>query len=158
MRRIFKRSSVIFALLFLVIQLIRPVRRNPSTDPAHEFTAVHSATPAVVSMLQRSCSDCHSNQTVWPWYSSVAPASWVIAHDVNDGRDAMNFSQWGAYTLDKQQELVGKMCEEVKDGEMPMSQYTLLHPHARLNSTDVKTLCSWTQQIVGSVEAREDGD
>jgi heme-binding protein len=159
MRKRLKVSLLILALLFLVIQLFRPLRNNPPVDSAREFSAFHRTPSAVASMLQRACSDCHSNRTVWPWYSNVAPASWVIAHDVKDGRRVLNLSEWDAYNLDKREKLIGKMCEEVKDGEMPMSQYTVLHPHARLDASEIQALCSWTQQIAPqNEEAGEESD
>lgn len=80
----------------------------------------------------------------------MAPVSWFVTHDVNAGRSALNFSDWSALRVEKRQESVGKICEEVRDGEMPMSQYVLLHPRARLTPSDVQALCSWAQQIAPS--------
>jgi len=158
MKKVLKGSLWTVLLLFLAMQLIRPARTNPLTDPAHEFTAIHSTPPEIASMLQKSCNDCHSNRTVWPWYSSVAPASWAVAHDVTDGRDAMNLSEWATYKPEKWQELVGKICEEAKDGEMPLPQYTLLHRGARLSSSDVQTLCSWTKNVAPNSGGETEGD
>jgi heme-binding protein len=158
-RKFLKISFFVLACLVVVIQFLRPSMTNPPVDRSRDIAAVHPMSSEVASTLQRSCNDCHSNQTVWPWYSNVAPASWVVAHDVNHGRDALNLSEWGAYSADKKQRLMGKMCEDVKDREMPMSQYALVHPRARLNSSDVETLCSWTQQIApGAKEEGEEGD
>lgn len=159
MRTILKGTLLSLIVLFVVIQLLRPDRSNPPVDPAREITAIHPTTPAVSSLLDRSCNDCHSNRTAWPWYSNVAPASWLVAHDVNDGRDALNLSEWGAYNAERRQKLGGKMCEEVKDREMPLSQYTLVHPGARLKTADVQALCSWAEQIApGTKEAMEEDD
>ena len=159
MRKVVKVALLSLLVLFVAVQVIRPVRSNPTVDPTRQIMAVHPATPEVASMLQRSCNDCHSNRTAWPWYSSVAPASWVVAHDVNEGRAALNLSEWGNYNTEKKQELMGKMCEEIKDREMPMSQYTLLHPRARLDASDVQSLCAWTQQFSAkNEEAREEDD
>jgi len=159
MRKILKVSLLILVLLFIGIQVNRPVRSNPPVDRVKEISAVHPMTPVVSAILQGSCNDCHSNQTVWPWYSNVAPASWLVASDVNNGRDALNFSAWGAYSSEKRQELMGKMCEQVKDREMPLSQYILLHPGARLNASGVQALCSWTQRTAPeNKEAGEEGD
>ena len=159
MRKHIKGSLFVLGFLLVLIQFVRTSRINPPVDPAREIAAVHPTTPAVSTLLQRSCNDCHSNRTVWPWYSNVAPASWLVAHDVNDGRDALNLSEWTAYDAEKQQKLIGKMCAEVKDHEMPEPQYTLMHPRARLNASDVQTLCSWAQQV-GTVESenREEDD
>ncbi|HEU5412514.1 MAG TPA: heme-binding domain-containing protein [Candidatus Angelobacter sp.] len=159
MRKMLKASFIVLVLLFLTIQLVKPLRTNPPIDPSREIGAVHPMPPVVSALLQRSCNDCHSNRTVWPWYSTVAPASWVVAHDVNDGREALNLSDWSAYTGEKRQKLAGKMCEEAKGREMPISQYALVHPSARLSATDVQALCSWTKQIAPqSGEEKEEGD
>lgn len=156
MEKVLKRLSFIVLVLMLAIQFVRPSRTNPPVDPSREITAVHPAPAAVTSALQRSCNDCHSNHTLWPWYSNVAPASWLVAHDVNVGRSALNFSDWSAINAEKKQEAAGKICEEVRDGEMPMRQYVLLHPSARLTASDVQALCSWAQQIAPATgEANE---
>ena len=73
----------------------------------------------VVSVLRRACYDCHSNETVWPWYSRVAPVSWVIAHDVNEGRAALNFSTWNQLSPEKQAKAINESWEEVAEGKMP---------------------------------------
>lgn len=146
MRRIAK-WLLILGGIFILIQFIRPLRSNPPVDPAREITAVQTVTPAVSSILQRSCYDCHSNRTAWPWYSNVAPASWLVANDVNGARRHMNFSEWGSYKPERKKDLVDKICEEVKSSDMPESQYTLIHRNARLSAADVEVLCSWTQQI-----------
>ena len=147
MRRVLKISLFALIILFATIQLIRPSRTNPPVDPAREVTAVHPADPVVTAAIQRSCNDCHSNRTAWPWYSNVAPASWLVVHDVNSGRSSLNFSEWSSYTPEKQHKLTSKICEEAREGEMPVLQYTFAHPNARLTGPEVTALCSWTQQV-----------
>lgn len=158
MKKLLKRSLVIFVFLFMAIQFVSPVKTNPPVDPSREIAAVHPPGPDVSAVLQRSCNDCHSNRTVWPWYSHIAPASWLVTHDVNEGRDALNFSEWAQYNAEKSQKLLGKVCEEARDGEMPVSQYTLLHPHARLTAPDVQVLCSWTVKAAPGAEAAREKD
>ncbi len=140
-----KRVILALVVLFVITQFIRPPRTNPPVDPTLEINASQSAGPAVHSIFVRSCNDCHSNLTVWPWYSSVAPASWLLTYDVNKGRSAMNLSQWGAYSVEKRNDLMREICKEVSNGEMPDSAYTLVHPVARLTDADVQTVCGWTQ-------------
>lgn len=138
---------IVFAVVavLLVIQLVRPVKQNPPIDPKNELSAVHPVAPDVAGILQRSCNDCHSNRTVWPAYSHVAPASWLVASDVNRGRRAMNLSEWGAYTPERSQKLLREMCSEVTDGEMPGTAYKLMHPAAKLSAADAQSVCRWTQ-------------
>ncbi len=142
----FKRAVLALIVLFVAIQFVRPSRTNPTVNPQEEIQATQAMSPEVQSLLDRSCHDCHSNRTVWPWYSSVAPVSWLVATDVKEGRQAMNLSEWGAYSPKKRSDLLKDVCEEVAKGKMPDKAYTLLHPKARLTSADVQTLCRWTHE------------
>lgn len=141
-----------------VIQLIRPPRVNLPIDPKREIYSMVTVEPAVASTFSRSCNDCHSNQTVWPWYSYVAPASWLVVYDVNKGRSEMNFSEWGMYDPKKKSELLEGICKEVTEGEMPGAGYTLLHPNAKLTATDVSAICRWTQATLQNRAARTGTD
>ncbi len=96
-------------------------------------------------LFSRACNDCHSNNTIWPWYSNVAPISWLLVHDVRGGRSALNFSQWGGYDREKQAKLLGEICDEVKEGDMPPVTYTVAHSQARLSDASRASLCSWTR-------------
>lgn len=134
---------VSFLLLF-GIQLVRPTRGNPPVDESQTIQAKTQMTPQVAAILDRSCRDCHSNKTVWPWYTNVAPISWFIVNHVNDGRHAMNFSEWGRLDNDKQDRKLRQICDEIQDGAMPLSTYTPLHAGSALSEQDKKTLCDWT--------------
>jgi len=101
-------------------------------------------TPQVATILNRSCVDCHSNKTVWPWYTNVVPVSWFIVNHVNTGRGLLNLSEWGRYDQDRQSRKLRQMCDQVTDGAMPLSSYTPLHPGSTLSAEDKKTLCDWT--------------
>lgn len=124
-------------ILFGAIQFIPVDRSNP---PA---TAEISVPPEVRSVLVRSCYDCHSNQTVWPWYSRVAPVSWLVARDVHKGRDELNFSTWDRYSSGRQAKLLKESWEEVSEGEMPMWFYVWLHPNAHLSPADRELIRQW---------------
>jgi hypothetical protein len=134
---------IVLAAAFVIIQFIRPARTNPPVNPAQSIEANLQVSPQVASIFDRSCNDCHSQKTRWPWYSNVAPVSWLVISDVNDARSMMNFSQWGSDDKDKQSRRLRDMCEQVQDGKMPLSIYTPLHPGSKLSADDVKTLCDW---------------
>jgi hypothetical protein len=133
---------LVLALLIL-IQLIPVDKTNPPV------TGEITADPAVMDIIKRSCYDCHSNETHWPWYAHAAPVSFFIAHDVEEGREHLNFSTWSGYTGEKQRNLVTELLEEVEQGEMPLGMYTVLHSEAALSETDVQTLKSWAQKAFG---------
>jgi hypothetical protein len=96
----------------------------------------------VAALVRRACHDCHSNNTVWPWYSRIAPVSWLIADDVKGGRAHLNFSEWSYYGPEMSMLKLKQACTEVKAGDMPLWQYKLLHSQARLSQTDIEKLCS----------------
>ena len=128
MRRLLKLIALGAVALFLVIQLV-PYGRGHS-DPPVTQAAKWPPGPGQQLAVQ-SCYDCHSNLTKWRWYSNIAPVSWLVQHDVEDGRGALNFSEW-----DKGQPDLGEMAEKVSSGEMPPTQYTLIHPSASLSSSE----------------------
>jgi hypothetical protein len=142
-RSIFKWVVIILFAAFVIIQFVRPARTNPPVDPAKTIEANLQVSPQVAAIFDRSCNDCHSNKTVWPWYTNVAPVSWFLVSHVNEGRGLMNLSEWGSYDKDKQSHRLRDMCEQVQDGNMPLSTYTPLHPKAKLSAEDVKTICDW---------------
>ena len=121
----------------LAIQLVPIERDNP---PVEEEVA---APPAVREILRRSCYDCHSNETRWPWYSYVAPVSWLVADDVHHARGHMNFSTWNDYDEEERVDHLEEAWEMVEDGEMPLWFYVLLHPEAELNEADKQAIHNW---------------
>jgi len=160
-----KRIPMALVVLLVAIQVVRPARTNPPVDQKLEISAIHTGSPQAMGVLERSCNDCHSHHTVWPWYSNVAPVSWLVTHDVQEGRGEMNLSQWGSYEEKKRQKLLGKMCEEVTEGGMPGTAYEWMHPKARLNTADVQTVCAFTRASIQGMpalqekeEKDEDGD
>lgn len=133
-------------LVGLAIQVMRPARTNPVTDPSRTIAA-HVAMPASVqAIVARSCVDCHTNDTRWPWYSGVAPVSWFVIGHVNDGRRALNFSNWDAHGRRTPGPPFERICGEVQSGGMPLSSYLLMHRDARLTSSDISLLCAWADQ------------
>ena len=133
-----KRILLGLLALFVFIQFI-PV---PKTNPP--VTGEIAAPPEVMSVLRKSCYDCHSNETVWPWYNRVAPSSWLLYRDVTQGRRVMNFSEWQQMPQDRQNRRRKQMWEQVAAGEMPLWFYVPLHPAAKLTDADKATLKAWS--------------
>ncbi len=133
---------LILAGIAVVIQFVRPDRTNPPSDPTGSFEALVKPAPRAAAVLGRACMDCHSNQTVWPWYSAVAPVSWLVANDVNEGRARLNLSEWRNLGPDMSAKRRKSMCTEVSGGEMPLWQYRLIHREARLSAQDVSAVCA----------------
>ncbi len=143
-------KKVLLALVgfLVVIQIFQPRRTNPPVVPSRSLTAHVHVPEDVYSALFRSCGDCHSSQTRWPWYSHIAPLSWVITDDVNEGRRHMNFEDWEALKDPKQanDRLIG-ICEEIKQKGMPPFSYRLVHKRLRLKPQEIASLCSWSQSF-----------
>ena len=135
----------VFLVLFIAAQAYRPDRSNPPSVAGASLLA--KATPEVAAILNRSCRDCHSNETRWPWYTNVSPASWLVADHVHHGREHFNYSQWTAIDEDEQDKLLGGMCTLTERGRMPMPSYLLLHRDAKLSPADVKALCAWSEKM-----------
>lgn len=145
MRKRLKQGILVFVVVFAAAQLVRPDRTNPPTDPGRAIQAHTAVGSGVAAVVDRACRDCHSNATVWPWYTTVAPVSWLMSYGVKKGRQAINFSEWGAYPADIQKLLLIASCEDVTAGRMP-GPYTLLHPEMRLSAGDIEAICTASRQ------------
>ena len=142
-----KKVILALAAFLIVIQFVQPKRTNPPIVPSRALAAHVRVPEEVQSILMRACGNCHSNQTVWPWYSHIAPISWLITDDVNQGRRHMNLQDWEAriprHPFDPQRDI----CKEVRDKGMPPFTYRMVHKEARLTPQEIDTLCSWFQSL-----------
>ena len=141
---------LVLAAAAVVIQFARPPRTNPPVDPAQTLAATVTVPADVQAILDRSCNDCHSNRTVWPWYSHIAPISWRLSEHVKDGRKELNFSEFGTYTAKRRAHKLEELCHEVRDKKMPLKDYLLLHPEAKLSDDDRTRLCEWTEELLAA--------
>ena len=139
--RVLKDKRFVFGALalLLLIQFVPVDRTNPPVETEAPLDA------ATRDILKRACYDCHSNETVWPWYAQIAPVSWLVAHDVEEGREHLNFSTWNRYDAEKQAKKRRKTWKEVDEGEMPLWFYLPLHPEARLSDADLRLLETWAE-------------
>jgi hypothetical protein len=146
----------VLVALFLIAQFLQPKRTNPPVVPSRSLQA-HVPVPQNVStILNRACADCHSSQTVWPWYSHVAPISWVVVDDVKTGRSHINFQDWEAQENPKEAaEHLSLICKEVREKGMPLFSYRLMHKKARLSSQEIDTICAWSQSVGAPLETGE---
>ena len=133
-------------ILFVVIQFV-PFGRDHTNPPVVAEPVWDS--PQTRTLFMRACADCHSNETVWPWYSHVAPFSWLVAHDVEEGREHLNISRWGHQKKNEGDEA----AEEVEEGEMPPAIYLPTHPEARLNSDEKAQLIAGLKATFGTKKA-----
>lgn len=126
---------------FGLLQLTNPARTNPPA--VHDLMAANAPPQRVAAMLHAACYDCHSSATRWPWYSHIAPMSWLIAGDVKEGREHLNLSDWPGADSKRAAKLLDRMSEEIAAGEMPLAKYTKIHADARLTEGQRKELAAW---------------
>ena len=134
-----KRALLIFFIVFVVMQFIRPQKENFAVQKELEI----KANEEVMNILKTSCFDCHSNKTVWPWYSQIAPFSWVISTHVTQGRKALNFSTWENYTPEQKEEKI-KALYRTAYASMPLPSYLYIHEDANLTKEQRSMIRDWT--------------
>ena len=146
MKKMLKWGFVVLVVLFLGAQAFQPDRTNPPVDETQTIYASLHVPLEVRSILERSCNDCHSHQTIWPWYSYVAPTSWLTASDVQTGRRMLNLSTWGTYKKSRMLNKLDQISDQLSDGKMPLRKYLLMHPNAKLSKAEVDLVTSWAEK------------
>jgi hypothetical protein len=142
-KKAIKIIVILLALAFIAIQFVRPDRANPPEDQAQTIEASMNVPEDVRMILGRSCADCHSNRTVYPWYSNVSPFSWFLDNHIRDGRRELNISEWNTYEKRKKIRKLDEICQQVEDGEMPLPSYLWIHWDAKMKLGEAQTLCNW---------------
>ncbi len=130
---------IVIIVILIGIQFVPVSKTNPPV------TGEIKAPNDVMQILRTSCYDCHSNEVNWPWYSNVAPMSWLVAYDVDEAREHMNFSEWASYSADDKAEDIEEIWEEVEEGHMPLWYYLPLHPETKLSDADKQTIKVWVE-------------
>ena len=144
-----KRIGLGLVAVFLLIQIV-PYGRDHDQPPVSAEPDWDSARTRELAV--NTCFDCHSNETEWPWYSNVAPVSWLVQYDVDEGREKLNFSEW-----DTPQEEAEESAETVREGEMPPKKYVFLHPAADLSDTEEQDLIDGLVATFGDEEGGDEG-
>ena len=144
MKQKIKWALLATAVVAIPLFFVHPFGRVKAANSAKPLlSGMHVETP-VFNIVQTSCASCHSEQTVWPWYSYVPPASWMVEKDVRDGREHFNMSHWDEYSTEKRMEILSKISVMVRNKEMPLPRYTLLHPDAKLSDADIRLVDGWS--------------
>lgn len=146
MKKLVKWVVLPLAIVFIGLQFVQPDRTNPPVDESKTIFARVQVKPEVKAIFERSCYDCHSQNTRWPWYSYVAPVSWLVAEDVKEARAHMNLSDWSQYNTLKSVAKLDQICEEVSNGLMPLPKYLTMHPKAKLTQQDIDEICNWIDE------------
>jgi hypothetical protein len=150
MRRIHK-VLLIIAVVFIAAQFIQPTRNKSGQVSPTAFEKVYSVPANVHSILQGACYDCHSNNTFYPWYANIQPVAAILAKHIKDGKEELNFSEFGNYTNRRRISKLKGISRQIRSGEMPLSSYTLIHKNARLSAAEKRVLIDWMQKTVDSL-------
>ena len=135
----------ILLLIAVSVGITSIITRPPASNAGAALLQGAEVDLRVLTILRRSCADCHSEATTYPWYSYVAPISILIRSDVVRGREHLNLSRWAAYPLVRKERSLSEIANQVKDRDMPLAQYTLIHREARLSDDEVNAVFRWTQ-------------
>jgi hypothetical protein len=153
MKKTLKIIAVLLLAIFVFIQFFRPDFTSPPVNPAETLTSSTEVPENVQAILQRSCSDCHTNETTLPWYSKIQPSAQFLKNHIDDGRAELNFSVWNTYDARRKKRKLEEICEMIETREMPLPSYLWIHWNAKLTEEDIKTLCDWTKLEIQNIDS-----
>lgn len=150
----FKIILITLLVILIVIQFFHPRKNISSAQSPNDIAVLYHEPDNVRTILNKACNDCHSNNTRYPWYSNIQPVAWWLDDHVQEGKHELNFNEFGTYSLRRQYHKLEEVTEQVKEGEMPMSSYTLIHADARLTDQEKAALTGWADSIRAIMKAK----
>ena len=138
-----KKIAIGFIVLLVIIQFFRIDKTNPTIIQENDFISITNPPENIKNLLKTSCYDCHSNESTYPWYTNVAPISWWVKQHINEAREELNFSEWGAFTEKRKKHKLEECFEMVEEGEMPLKSYLIVHDEAKLTTEQKNELVVW---------------
>jgi uncharacterized membrane protein len=154
MRTIVKKTALLGLVVFLLMQLYQPPRNvNYERVSSMHFSSAFLVPSKVQTILQTSCFDCHSNNTKYPWYSYIQPARLFLDGHIKEGKENLNFSEYGSYSKRKQRNKLDRMIKQIKSDEMPLASYTMMHKDAVLSNENKRVLLNWIEKKSDSISA-----
>lgn len=150
------KKKVLLGLLiiFCIIQFFRPTRNQNTDITSNHIYNLYNTGNNVKIILDKACNDCHSNFTKYPWYSNIQPIAWFLNNHVVDGKKHLNFSEFGSYNTKRQNKKIEEVIEVIKENEMPLSSYTLIHTDAKLSDEEKTIITNWAKVISDSIKIK----
>lgn len=148
-----KKILLALLIVFIAIQFVQPAHNKTVQALPTDFAKTYEVPDKVKSVLQSACYDCHSNNTNYPWYSNIQPMAWMMATHITNGKEKLNFSDFGSNSTRKQISKLKEISNQIKDDEMPISSYKLMHKNARLSQNEKFLLMNWMQKTADSLSA-----
>lgn len=146
MRKIIRFVILILIVGFIVLQFFQP-KENKEQITDNDILRYHEVPETVAAILKESCYDCHSNNTRYPWYDRISPVSWMVNQHIREGKDELNFSEWGKLDIYKKITMLEKISQESSRKTMPLKSYLIMHPKARLSDEQIKTIEKWAEKL-----------
>ena len=146
MKKFWRWAGIGLLVVLIVIQFFRPDKNMAPVDPSEDFLMVASPPEEMAELIKNSCYDCHSNQTVYPWYSQIAPVSWWLDKHIRMGKADLNASDYGSMDKADKIKMLNDLSEVVEAGSMPLVSYTLIHRAARISEEDKEAICIWSEK------------
>ncbi len=146
--RFVTKILLISGILFLALQLIRPVHNKSSQVLTTDISKVITIPDTVLSLLKNACFDCHSNNTDYPWYSNIQPMGWIMAYHIKQAKEELNFSEFGSYSQRRQLSKLDGIANTIKDDIMPLNSYKIMHKSAQLSSDEKSLIINWAHQSI----------
>jgi hypothetical protein len=138
-----KKIGLGLLAVLVIIQFIHPTRNTSVTESPNEISKYYEVPADIHRVLKKSCYDCHSNNTVYPWYTNIQPVGWWLQSHVNDGKGELNFDEFGTYELKKAKHKFEEIEEVIREGEMPLGSYTLIHRDSKLTAEQSASIAAW---------------
>ncbi len=158
LKKILKRIFQILVLAFIVIQFFRPEKNKAEGISENDISKIYPVPADVQSILKTSCYDCHSNNTVYPWYAEIQPVGWWLNEHTEDGKKDLNFSEFGSYSIRRQYRKLEEINDLVKKDEMPLDNYLWIHKDAKLNNGQKLSIANWVTALRDTIKANYPAD
>ena len=149
-----KKILIILLVVFFAIQFIQPARNTNGQVLPTDISKVYTIPVQVQSVLKNACYDCHSNHTNYPWYTYVQPVGWILHNHIVNGKKELNFNDFGSFSKRRQQSKLKAIADQVKDDEMPLFSYRLMHKKARLNKDEKAVIINWANTTKDSLSLK----
>ena len=146
-----KKIAYVLLAALVIIQFFKPERNLSTTKSPNDITNKYAVPASVQEILKTSCFDCHSNNTVYPWYANIQPVAWWLADHVNEGKRELNFSEFLTYAPKKAHHKLDEVNDNVKEGEMPLQSYTIIHQNAKLSEAQKLEIATWADGLMKEI-------
>ena len=152
MKKILRWILIVLGAVFLIVQFVRPAKNHSDEPQSRSISLTFPIPSAVDSILKRSCRDCHTNNTDYPWYAEVQPVGWWLQGHIDDGKSELNFDEFASYGLMRQFTKFQQIAEQIEEDEMPLPSYLIMHENARLTQDEKMILMDWATAMRDSMK------